>query len=133
MKKLHFLAMAVIACVMTSCFFKTEATIDVQVIKPDKQNAGPGLQVYMFDDSGYDTGYKTNAKRSVATDAAGVAHFEIKSPDDIVPSGTGYDEQVTFIFCTYDKQDRRNGSTSVTVVPGNKKTATINQETIPDE
>ena len=127
MKKIQVVLMAIIAMTMSSCLFKTEATVDVTVKNPLGITVGAGELVYKFNGSDFSVNHKENANGSVATDASGVARFELKSPGDFVPSGVGYEDQQTFIFCTYDKDGNLNGQTAVTVKPGEKKNAEIKQ------
>ena len=98
MKKFQILLAALVAVVMTSCF-KTEATVDVTVMKDGKTQAG--VEVYKAVAHGDMGGgyYKQNYKDApVKTNAAGVAHFELKSPDDFAPSSVGADETITVYF-----------------------------------
>ena len=127
MKKIQVVLLAVLAMTMSSCLFKTEATVDVTVKNPLGMTVGAGELVYKFVGTDKSTLYSSNADGSVATNASGVAHFELKSPGDFVPSGVGYEDQQTFIFCTYDKDGNLNGQTAVTVKPGEKKSAEIKQ------
>lgn len=127
-KKLSmFAAIAAVVVLMTSCM-KTEATVDVQV----KQNGQPasGVTVYKFDNSMGEgaTTIKVNADGSAKTNAAGVAHFDLKSPDDFPPSSLGVEEANTFYFATFDEDDSRNGFVAVTIRTGEKKTVTIEME-----
>ena len=130
MKKIQILLMAIVAMTLSSCLFKTEATVDVTVLNPNGEKVGAGEIVYKFIGSDKSSLYPSNADRTVATDAAGVAHFELKSPGDFVPSGLGYDDQQTFRFCTYDENNNRNGETAVTVKPGENKSIEIRQELV---
>ena len=88
MKKFYFLLAAFVAVTMTSCVkFKTEATVDVKVLK-DGQPV-PGAVVYKFKDNGLGAGitlYKSNASGSAVANGGGIAHFDLKSPDDLDPS-----------------------------------------------
>ena len=125
MKKFYFLLVALVAVAMTSCVrFKTEATVDVKVIK-DGQPV-PNAVVYKFKDNGLGPGstlYKSNASGNATTNAGGVAHFDLKSPDDLDPSnvaGLDLEDQATFYFCTYDAEDTRNGIVTVSVKTGDK-------------
>ena len=122
MKKFYFLLAAFVAVAMTSCVkFKTEATVDVKVIK-DGQPV-PGAVVFKFKDNGLGAGttlYKSNASGSAVADGGGIAHFELKSPDDLDPSDV-VEEQATFYFCTYDAEDVRNSLVTVPVSTGDKK------------
>ena len=127
MKKIHVVLLAIVAVVMSSCLFKTEATVDVSVKNALGMPVGSGELVYKFKGSDLNVNNKENASGSAATDAAGVAHFELKSPNDFVPSGVGYEDQQTFIFCTYDKSGNLNAQTAITVKPGEKKTVELQQ------
>ena len=127
MKKIQLLLAAIVAVMMTSCVkFKTEATVDVEVTKDGK--AVSGVVVYKFKDNGLGEGstlYKSNNSGSETTDGSGVAHFELKSPDDLDPSdiaGVENTDQATFFFCTYDAEGTRNGIVSAQVKTGDKKT-----------
>ena len=127
MKKIQLLLAAIVAVMMTSCVkFKTEATVDVEVTKDGK--AVSGIVVYKFKDNGLGEGstlYKSNNSGSETTDGSGVAHFELKSPDDLDPSdiaGVENTDQATFFFCTYDAEGTRNGIVSAQVKTGDKKT-----------
>ncbi len=130
MRKIQVLLLALAAVTMSSCLFKTEATVDVSVKNMLGISAGAGELVYKFKGSDVNINNRENANGSVATDASGVAHFELKSPEDFVPSGVGYDDQQTFIFCTYDKNGDLNGQTAVTIKPGEKKSVEIRQSSL---
>ena len=133
MKKFYFLLAAFVAVAMTSCVkFKTEATVDVKVIK-DGQPV-PGAVVFKFKDNGLGAGttlYKSNASGSAVADGGGIAHFELKSPDDLDPSDV-VEEQATFYFCTYDAEDVRNSLVTVPVSTGDKKNVELVIEEIND-
>jgi len=127
-KKLFmFAAIAAVVVLMTSCM-KTEATVDVQVMRGGQPVSG--VMVYKFDNTMGEgsTTIKTNADGSAKTNAAGVAHFELKSPDDFPPSSLGVEESNTFYFATFDDEDSRNGFVAVTIRTGEKKTVTIEME-----
>jgi hypothetical protein len=87
--------------------------------------------VYKFKDNGLGEGttlYKSNASGNETTDAAGVAHFDLKSPDDLDPSdvvGVELSDQATFYFCTYDAEGTRNSLATVSVKTGDKKNARL--------
>lgn len=130
MKKFQLLLAAMVAVMMTSCVkFKTEATVDVEVVKDGK--AVSGVVVYKFKDNGLGEGstlYKSNASGNETTDGSGVAHFDLKSPDDLDPSdiaGTENTDEATFFFCTYDSEDYRNSLATVRVKTGDKKTVKL--------
>ena len=130
MKKIQLFLVAVVAVMMTSCVkFKTEATVDVEVTKAGKPVAG--IAVYKFKDNGLGgegiTLYKGNNKGIEKTNGAGVAHFDLKSPDDLDPSDVLEDKAI-FYFCTYDSEDRRNGFVAVSVATGDKKTVQLKIE-----
>lgn len=133
MKKIQLFLAAIVAVVMSSCVnFKTEATVDVEVTKDGKPVSG--AVVYKFKDNGLGEGttiYKSNAKESETTNSGGVAHFDLKSPDDLDPSdvaGVENSDQATFFFCTYDAEGTRNGIVTVSVKTGDKKTVQLNME-----
>ena len=137
MKKFYFLLVALVAVVMTSCVkFKTEATVDVKVIK-DGQPV-PGAVVFKFKDNGLGAGttlYKSNASGSATADGGGIAHFELKSPDDLDPSdvaGVELNDEATFFFCTYNADDVRNSLVTVGVKTGDKKNVELVIEEIND-
>ncbi len=133
MKKIQLFLAALVVVIMTSCVkFKTEATVDVEVLKSGKPVSG--VAVYKFKDNGLGEGttiYKSNAKESETTNSGGVAHFDLKSPDDLDPSdvaGVENSDQATFFFCTYDAEGTRNGIVTVSVKTGDKKTVQLNME-----
>ena len=130
MKKFQLFLAAIVAVMMSSCVnFKTEATVDVEVTKAGKPQAG--VVVYKFKDNGLGEGitiYKSNAKANATTNAGGVAHFDLKSPDDLDPSdvaGVELKDEATFFFCTYDAEGTRNGIVTVSVKSGDKKTVQL--------
>ena len=138
MKKSILVALAAfVAVAMTSCVkFKTEATVDVKVIK-DGQPV-PGAVVFKFKDNGLGAGitlYKSNASGSATADGGGIAHFDLKSPDDLDPSdvaGVELNDEATFFFCTYNADDVRNSLVTVGVKTGDKKNVELVIEEIND-
>lgn len=135
MKKIQLFLAAIVAVVMSSCVnFKTEATVDVEVTKDGKPVSG--AVVYKFKDNGLGEGttlYKSNASSHETANAGGVAHFDLKSPDDLDPSnvaGLELDDQATFFFCTYDAEDVRNSIVTVNVKTGDKKTVQLKIEDV---
>ncbi len=90
-----------------------------------------GVTVYKFKDNGLGEGttlYKRNASGSVVSDGGGIAHFELKSPDDLDPSnvtGLELNDAATFYFCTYDAEDTRNAIVTVLARTGDKLTRTM--------
>ena len=130
MRKIQIFLAAIVAVMMTSCVrFKTEATVDVKVTKAGEPVAG--MMVYKFKDNGLGEGttlYKSNASGSAKTNAGGIAHFALKSPDDLDPSdiaGVEFKDEALFFFCTYDANDVRNGIVSVRVKTGDKHTVNL--------
>lgn len=130
MKTFKILLAAAVAAMMTSCFSKTEASVDVEVTQAGKA-VGAGVVVYKFNDEGLGEGktlYKQNASGSTKTNAAGVAHFDLKSPDDFTPSdvaGLDDEERKVFFFATYDANDERNGMVMVTIKAGDTQTVKL--------
>ncbi len=122
MKKFYFLLVALVAVAMTSCVrFKTEATVDVKVIK-DGQPV-PNEIVYKIPGDRSSL-YKENATGQAKTDAAGIAHFDLKSPDDLDPSdvaGVELNDEATFFFCTYNADGVQNSLVTISVKTGDKK------------
>lgn len=132
MKNLMYviLALCVVSASFSSCVnFKTEATVNVEVVKAGAPV--PGAVVYKFHDNGLGEGttlYKSNATGHATANAGGVAHFDLKSPDDFTPSdiaGMGFEEENTFFFCTYDAENTRNSIVVVKVKTGDKKTVQL--------
>ncbi len=127
MKKLRILLAAVVAVLLTACVgFKVEATVNVTVVKDGQPLKG--VQVYRFNDNGFGestTYYKSNAKDVQTTNAKGVAHFDLKSPEDLEPSDAGIVETQTFYFATYNEDDKRNAYIAVEISTGDKKQVTL--------
>ncbi len=126
-KFLMFAAIAAVAVLLSSCM-KTEAQVDVEVVKDGKPQSG--VMVYKFtNEYGAETTlYKDNAKEKVKTNGGGVAHFNLKSPEDFTPSKVGYvevKESNTFYFATFDSDNRRNGFVIVKISTGETKTVTL--------
>lgn len=129
MKKFQFLLAALVAVLMSSCAqFKTEATVDVTVMKDGKTQAG--VLVYKAVAHGDIGGgyYKENYKDApVKTNLSGVAHFELKSPDDFAPSSVGAQDEITVYFAVFDAQDECLAYESLKVKTGEKnKPLTLN-------
>lgn len=131
MKKIQIFLAVLVAVMMSSCVkFKTEATVDIEV----KQDGQPlvGVTVYKFKDNDLGEGianYKSNASGTAVTNAGGIAHFDLKSPDDLDPSnvaGLELADQATFYFCTYDAEGVRNATVTAVVKTGDKLTFTLN-------
>lgn len=100
---------------------KDSAVVDVTVTRDGK--AVEAETVYMFTASVFNAhGLETKifAQRSVATDANGVAHFELGWSDL-----AAVDEQTTLHFATYSDKDEVTGKTAVTVKKGAQTSAKI--------
>ena len=131
MKKTQLFLAAIVAVMMTSCVkFKTEATVDVEVTKAGQPVANVIVYKIPNDRSSI---YKENATGQVKTNGAGVAHFDLKSPEDLDPSeiaGEKFSAEATFNFCTYDAEGTRNGIVTVSVKTGDKKTVQLRIEDV---
>ena len=123
MRKIQILFTAMVAVVMSSCVqFKTEATVDIEVTQKGKPLVGATVYKIPSDRSPL---YKDNATGTAITNAGGIAHFDLKSPEDLDPSnvaGVSLDDQATFHFCTYDAEGTQNAIVTVTVKTGDKLT-----------
>ena len=126
-KSIHVLLAATVAILLSACVnFKTEATADVEVTQGGKPVSG--VTVYKFVDKGLGLGianYKNNATGSAVTNGGGVAHFDLKSPDDFSPSSIAGKEEVSFCFATFDKADDCLASVQVNIKTGDKKTVKL--------
>ena len=126
MKKIQVLFAALGVVMMSACVqFKTEATVDVEVTKNGQPVAGEIVYKIPGDRSSL---YKENATGQAKTNAGGVAHFDLKSPDDLDPSniaGVENEDKATFFFCTYDAEGTRNSIETVTVKTGDKLTVKL--------
>lgn len=106
MKKIQILLAVLVAVLMCSCRSKTEATVDVTVMKNGKPQAG--IEVYKAVAKGdvIPSYYKASYKDApVKTNEAGVAHIELKSPDDFAPSSVGADDMITVYFAVFNAQE----------------------------
>lgn len=122
MRKIQILLAALVAVMMCSCVnYKTEATVDVKVTKNGQPQAN--IEVYKAVAHG-DVGggfYRTNYQGSpVRTDASGIAHFDLKSPDDFAPSSVGAQDEIIVHFAVFNGDDCR-GYKAVSVKTGDKK------------
>lgn len=125
MRKIQILLVALAAVVMSSCMFKTEATVDVEVTKNNKPQAGVVVWKMHYIGVG-GVQYKQNYTASATTNAAGVAHFDLKSPDDFAPSSVGAtDEEETFYFAVFDANEDLLGSVAQKVKTGDKLTVKL--------
>ena len=133
MRKIQILFTVLLAVCMVSCIkFKTEAEVDVEVLKDGKPQSGVNVYKFYNDLGESGTIYKSNNKGVVTSDAEGIAHFDLKSPDDMDPSDAGLSDAETFFFCTFDKEDRRNGFVAVQISTGDKKKVQIKIQDIKD-
>ena len=117
MRKIQILLAALVAVVMSSGTFKTEATVDVEVTKNNQPQAGVVVWKMHYIGVG-GVQYKQNYTASATTNAAGVAHFDLKSPDDFAPSSVGAQDEETFYFAVFDANDELLGSVSQKVKTG---------------
>ena len=119
MKQIKLLGMAMLAMLAIACNpIKTEATVDVTVLGQDNQPVA-GVMVARFNNSASE--YFTNADEQHETNAAGVAHFELKTLEDLGPAK--YEsEGANFTFRAFDK-DKEPASEEATIYvkPGDKK------------
>ena len=124
MRKIQILLAALVAVVMSSCTFKTEATVDVEVTKNNQPQAGVVVWKMHYKGIG-GAQYKQNYTASATTNAAGVAHFDLKSPDDFAPSSVGAQDEETFYFAVFDANEELLGYVSQTVKTGDNLTVKI--------
>ena len=84
MKSIKFLCMAMLAMLAIACNpIKTEATVDVTVLDQSNKPVA-GVMVARFNNSS--SAYFTNADEKHETNASGVAHFELKTLEDLGPA-----------------------------------------------
>ena len=124
MRKIQILLAALVAVVMSSCTFKTEATVDVEVVKNNQPQAGVVVWKMHYIGVG-GVQYKQNYTASATTNAAGVAHFDLKSPDDFAPSSVGAQDEETFYFAVFDANEDLLGYVAQTVKTGDKLTVKL--------
>lgn len=124
MRKIQILLAALVAVVMSSCTFKTEATVDVEVTKNNQPQAGVVVWKMHYIGIG-GVQYKQNYTASATTNAAGVAHFDLKSPDDFAPSSVGAQDEETFYFAVFDANEDLLGYVAQTVKTGDKLTVKL--------
>ena len=97
--------------------------MEVQVVKSYVPQSG--VSVYMFDDISWNssTSFRTPilADKTVITDNAGIATFELRDTDlNFV------DSQTTFYFATFeDGTDKITGQSAITIKKGETKQVTI--------
>ena len=131
MRKIQILLAALVTVVMSSCTFKTEATVDVEVTKNNQPQAGVVVWKMHYKGIG-GVEYKQNYTASATTDAAGVAHFDLKSPDDFAPSSVGAQDEETFYFAVFDANEDLLGYVAQTVKTGDKLTVKLSLDEQPD-
>ena len=124
MRKIQILLAALVTVVMSSCTFKTEATVDVEVTKNNQPQAGVVVWKMHYKGIG-GVEYKQNYTASATTDAAGVAQFDLKSPDDFAPSSVGAQEDETFYCGVFDASEELLGDGSQKVKTGDKLTVKL--------
>ena len=132
MRKIQILLAALVAVVMSSCTFKTEATVDVEVVKNNQPQAGVVVWKMHYKGIG-GVEYKQNYTASATTDAAGVAHFDLKSPDDFAPSSVGAQDEETFYFAVFDANEDLLGYVAQTVKTGDKLTVKLSLDEQPEQ
>ena len=131
MRKIQILLAALVAVVMSSCTFKTEATVDVEVTKNNQPQAGVVVWKMHYIGVG-GVQYKQNYTASATTNAAGVAHFDLKSPDDFAPSSVGAQDEETFYFAVFDANEDLLGYVAQPVKTGDKLTVKLSLDEQPD-
>lgn len=111
--------MAMLALLAVACNpLKTEATVDVTVLGQDNKPVA-GVMVARFNDSSSE--YFTNADEKHETNAGGVAHFELKTLEDLGPKGYD-DEGAYFTFRAFDKDNEpASEEARIWVEPGDHK------------
>lgn len=119
MKQIKVFCMAMLAMLAIACNpIKTEATVDVTVVDQNEKPVA-GVMVGRFNNSS--SLYLQNADEKHETNAAGVAHFELKTLEDLGPAGYD-DEGAYFTFRAFDKQDEpASEEQRIWVEPGDKK------------
>lgn len=111
--------MAMLAMLAIACNpIKTEATVDVTVLGQDNQPVA-GVTVCRFNNSASE--YFTNADETHETNASGVAHFELKTLEDLGPAK--YEsEGANFTFRAFDKdKEPASDEARIWVKPGDHK------------
>ena len=121
MKKVLFFAM--LAMLAVACNpIKTEATVDVTVID---QNDKPVAEVMVARFNNSSSAYLTNADEKHVTNAEGVAHFELKTLEDLGP-GKYDNEGAYFTFRAFDKDNEpASDEQKIFVEPGDEKKLTL--------
>ena len=123
MKQIKLFCMAMLAMLAVACNpIKTEATVDVQVLD---QNDKPAANVMVGRFNNSSSAYLINADEKHVTNAAGMAHFELKTLEDLGPAGYD-DEGDYFTFRAFDSNDEpASEAEKIWVEPGDKKSLTL--------
>ena len=119
MRQIKFLCLAMLAMLAIACNpIKTEATVDVTVFDQSNKPVA-GVMVARFNNSSSE--YFTNADEKHETNAGGVAHFELKTLEDLGPAQ--YDsEGAYFTFRAFDKDNEpASEEARIWVEPGDHK------------
>ena len=119
MKQIKLFGLAMLAMLAIACNpIKTEATVDVTVLDQAGKPAA-GVTVCRFNNSS--SAYYTNSDETHETNAAGVAHFELKTLDDLGPAEYE-DEGAYFTFRAFDKdKEPASDEARIWVKPGDHK------------
>lgn len=120
MKQIKFLCLAMLAMLAIACNpIKTEATVDVMVLDRNNKPAA-NVMVARFNNSSSSL-YLSNADEKHVTNESGVAHFELKTLEDLGPAQ--YDsEGAYFTFRAFDNNDEpASEEVRLWVEPGDKK------------
>ncbi len=123
MKQLKVICMALLALLAIGCNpIRTEATVDVTVVD---QNNKPVAEVMVARFNNSSSAYIQNADEKHVTNAEGVAHFELKTLEDLGPAK--YDNEGDyFAFRAFGKDDEpASDEAKIFVEPGNNKKLTL--------
>lgn len=123
MKQIKVLCMAMLALLAVACNpLKTVATVDVTVVD---QNDQPVENIMVARFNSGSSLYIQNADEKHVTNAAGLAHFELKQLEDLGPVEYDGDGEY-FTFRAFDKDDEPiTEEAKIFVEPGDKKTLTL--------
>lgn len=123
MKQIKVFCMAMLAMLAIACNpIKTEATVDVTVLD---QNDKPAANVMVARFNSASSMYLVNADEKSVTNKEGVAHFELKTLEDLGPAE--YDQEgAYFAFRAFDQHDEpASDEKKIWVKPGDKATLTL--------
>ena len=123
MKQIKLFCMAMLAMLAVACNpIKTEATVDVTVVDQEGKTV-EGVMVARFNSGS--SAYLINADEKHLTDAAGVAHFELKTLEDLGPQGSG-DESAIFTFRAFGNDNEpASDEKKIEVKSGDKAKLTL--------